>query len=127
MADELAPDKTIRSTISNRFAGSSHGACVDFQGQVSCRYAYGLQTPTRVEAPERNGDCTVPTNGQIQSIALRFAPAGTNPDPVWNEPLAFATRVCSGDTISFTEYEPIARIRLATGPLSVKLQEFVAR
>jgi hypothetical protein len=75
---------------------------------------------------EVSNDCGREDAGQMKSIALRVVPAGTNPDPVVNEPLAFSGSVCPRAMMVFTEYQPVARVRLRIDLPNISLVDFQA-
>jgi hypothetical protein len=123
VAEKLQRGETQRVEASKRFNGLTGSTCLESREHAFCRYAYALSTPTRVEATVSN-DCSRKDAEQRRSIALRVVPPGTNPDPVVNEPLAFSGKVCQPAMMVFTEYPPVARIRLRIDLTHVWLAEF---
>ena len=126
-AEELSPRRTGEIRIADKFVGPAGGACELVRGKVYCRYAYHQEVPAKVEADVRSGMCDEDSLRTQIAVPLRWVPAGTIADPVVSEAWPFQGQICTGDSVTFTEYSPAGKFRLLLDVPAVKLSEYRLR
>lgn len=123
-AEELQPARSGTMVVANRFPGPADGVCELIRSRVYCRYAYGMNTPTRIEARPHTGSCDQESLRTLSTISLHMVPEGTKPDPVASQALLFQGQVCPGDSLTFTEYAAGRNLRLLLDIPQIKLAEY---
>lgn len=123
-AEELRPERSGVMMVADRFPGPAGGVCELIRGRVYCRYAYRMNTPTRIEAMTRTGTCDQETPKTSSEVSLHLVPEGTKPDPVVSQTLLFQGQICPGDSMTFTEYASNGNLRLQLDIPQIRLADY---
>lgn len=127
IGETLRPGGSETVSIEKSFPSPDHGRCILDRGTVTCRYAYETPGAKLVKGFPVSGSCGVVPGTNAAYARFRAFPTGTVLDPVKQQALSFEGRMCPGTPLTFLEFYPGTRFRLALNLPNVSLAAYQTR
>jgi hypothetical protein len=126
LAEKLRPGAKQVVTATSSFSVPDDGRCIFNYGIPSCRYAFRMLTPTRVEASDEHNACGPSHFDKPLYASLHVIPDGGRIDPIIHQDLRFDRKICPGTQLTFFQYVPAGKFRLELDLPSIELAQYKA-
>ena len=125
LAEKLRPGGTQVITASDSFNVPNNGRCVLNSGVTSCRFAFRMLVPTRIQALDTQQTCPIQSDKPAYA-SLHVIPDGGRIDPIVWQDVPFKARICPGTHLMFSPYLPAGKFRLELDLPSIQLAQYKA-